>query len=341
MVGWVSDFAALEPVCRRAPSAHNTQPWVLSPGDASVAVHWDPERALPLSDPSRRDLFLSLGAFVESCLIAAADAGLPVAAEVQVDEGRCQVARLVGSGSRYATPFGRADLEGRRCSRGAFAPGPVPGEVLEDARRALGPVVGEASGAASAPAGVALHAVTCADLAALLLRADRWMFGTPGSVAELRSWLRLSPRHPRYRLDGLTYDALDMSRPEAAGLSAALHPAVYRALRPLGLPKLLAAMSEGVLSGDGQVLVLTGPVTSTTTAPAEFTEHGRALLRLWLALARSGVAVHPLSQLIDCPDTSAAITTLLGLTGPHIPLAVFRAGHPMTAPPRSSRLPVG
>ncbi|RQX56745.1 nitroreductase, partial [Micromonospora chalcea] len=69
-------FRALEPLCWRAPSAHNTQPWRLRYERWAITVGWDPADTLPAGDPTGRDLRLSLGAFVETCLIVAADAGL-------------------------------------------------------------------------------------------------------------------------------------------------------------------------------------------------------------------------------------------------------------------------
>jgi hypothetical protein len=64
---------------------------------------------------------------------------------------------------------------------------------------------------------------------------------------------------------------------------------------------------------------------------------GRRLQRIWLALARRGLAVHPLSQLLDCPVTAARVAERVGAE----PLAVFRAGRPVAEPVRSARLPVG
>jgi hypothetical protein len=50
---------------RGAPSAHNTQPWRFAPMPTEeVQVRWHPERTLPNSDPTGRDLYLSLGAAV-------------------------------------------------------------------------------------------------------------------------------------------------------------------------------------------------------------------------------------------------------------------------------------
>jgi hypothetical protein len=326
-VTWVESFRGREAVCRRAPSAHNTQPWVLRYGDDEVAVHWDPARALPDSDPTERDLNLSLGAFVEACLITAADAGLPVTAVVDVDAGERRVARLVRAEQAYPSVFSAAALERRRCARGEYHPGQLAPAVLDEvgSRADLGDT------------GARLRAVPCRELAALLTRADRWMFGTPALVRELREWLRLSPGHPRYAVDGLTYEAMALSRAEAAGLAATLAPAVYPVARRLGAPALLAAASQGLLRYDGSVLVLTG----TVDGPADLIGHGRALLRTWLALGERGLAAHPLSQLIDCAATAQALRDLLQLGPDESPLAVFRVGRSVEEPVRSARLPVG
>jgi hypothetical protein len=305
-VTWVAQLRAREAVFRRAPSAHNTQPWVLSYGADEVCVGVEPARSLPVSDPTGRDLELGLGAFVESCLIVATDAGLPVAA---APAGPCAV-RLVAAGTAYSTPFTAADIEARRVARGPYLPGPVPQAVLAD----LEP------GVVSVPA---------SGLAADLAVADRWMFGTPPVARELREWLRLTPRHPRYALDGLTDRALAMSRFEARFLDATLR--TYGLTRRVGLPALLAGAGRGLLRGDGSVLVLTGrPGESRLDA-------GRRLLRTWLALHRDGLSVHPVSQLLDCPATASRMRGRVGAE----PLTVFRAGRPRDEPVRSARLPAG
>src|ERR1700712_2663910 len=66
----------------RSPSPHNTQPWsprVVSDDTVEVAVV--PSRTLPAGDPSFRDVVLSLGAWVESFAIGAAEQGWNVHAE--------------------------------------------------------------------------------------------------------------------------------------------------------------------------------------------------------------------------------------------------------------------
>ena len=313
---WVDALRVREAQFRRAPSAHNTQPWVLRYAADAVHVDVDPARSLPGSDPTRRDLLLGLGAFVESCLIVAVDAGLAVRVVVEPVGAAVPAIRLVPGDQRYPTPFTAAEVAARRVARGRYAHGPLPPALLAE----LGP---------------GSTAVTASDLAGDLAAADRWLFATPVAVRELGEWLRLHPRHPRYRLDGLTDRALELSRPAARGLGVAL--AALRTvpmLRRLGLPAALAAGSRGLLRPDGTVLVLTA--LPGEEGAAGRLAAGRRLQRVWLTLARHGVAVHPLSQLIDCPATAARLAARVGAE----PLAVFRAGRPLTVPVRSARLPV-
>ena len=303
---WVEALRAREAEFRRAPSAHNTQPWTLDYREAGIRVGADPARSLPDSDPTGRDLELGLGAVVECALVVAADAGLAVAATC----GPGPAAVLHAADAPYPTPFTAADVATRRVARGRHAPGPVPDAVLATLEPDLVPLPAR-------------------DLAADLAAADRWLYATPAVTRELRDWLRLHPRHPRYALDGLTDRALALSRVEARTLGVALRSLPLT--RRLGLPALLAAAGRGVLRGDATVLVL-------TARPGEGrVDAGRRLLRSWLALHRHGYAVHPLSQLLDCPATAARLRARV----PAEPLAVFRAGRPVAEPVRSARRPAG
>ncbi|MEU5909092.1 hypothetical protein [Micromonospora sp. NPDC047527] len=296
-MSWVEQLRANAAICNRAPSAHNTQPWRPEYHADRIVIDVDAARSLPDSDPTGRDLALGIGAFVETCLIVSAELGLSVTA--------APGPQLIPAANRYRTPFTIADVEARRVARGPYEPGYVDADVIAE----LEP-------------GIA-HVAT-RDLAPDLAVADRWMFGTPAVAVELRDWLRLSPRHPRYHLDGLTDRALALSRSEAWALSTALR--AYPVARRLGLPALLAASGRGLLRYNGSILVLLADGDDRIAA-------GRRLLRTWLTLARHGLAVHPLSQLIDCPATAARLAERVGGT----PLAVFRVGRPRTEPVRSAR----
>ncbi|MEU0572747.1 hypothetical protein ABZ297_46090, partial [Nonomuraea sp. NPDC005983] len=201
-----------------------------------------------------------------------------------------------------------ADVRARGSNRGGYHPGRLPAEVAD---RLTG-----------------VRRLPCRDLAGLLHAADLSQFRDPDVTRELRDWLRLTPRHPRYRLDGLTDQALALSGTKAFGLRASL--ALYPALRGLGLPKALAAAARGLLDYDGDVLVLIGPV-------AEQVEAGRVLMRNWLTLSGLGYSAHPISQVIDCAETRQALADRLGVADPLTLLHVARVGRPKVAAAPSAR----
>jgi nitroreductase len=59
----------------RAPSVHNTQPWLWRVGDSTVHLYADTGRHLPHTDPDQRDLILSCGAALHHLRVAARGLG--------------------------------------------------------------------------------------------------------------------------------------------------------------------------------------------------------------------------------------------------------------------------
>src|SRR5690349_275307 len=59
----------------RAPSIHNTQPWLWRVRAASLHLYADTVRHLPSTDPDSRDLMLSCGAALHHCVVALAALG--------------------------------------------------------------------------------------------------------------------------------------------------------------------------------------------------------------------------------------------------------------------------
>ncbi|HEY9437627.1 MAG TPA: hypothetical protein VIS29_03055 [Streptomyces sp.] len=300
----------------RAANAHNTQPWDLRPGTDCVEVGWRAEDALGPSDPAHRDLRLSLGTYVESLLIAAAEQGIAVDFELDLDTGTRRVGRLRPADRPYDTRFGTSDIAGRRVWRGAWKPQQVDKKAIEAAQET------------ARAAGFRVAAISTAAARPLLIRAYHWFFGHPGISAELMEWTRLSPRHPKYHVDGLNDVMLVLNRVERFLMGLLFSPAVYRALRPLGLPRLLTPLSSSATSGDGVVMVILGKGEDT----AQEVSAGRLVTRLWLGLLQQGIYVHPQSHVIDCPHTVGDLATLCGAEDGERPLVFFRVGIPAVDP---------
>jgi nitroreductase len=313
------ELRRLEPQFYRAPSAHNAQPWVFEYAPDRIELHFDRARELPAGDPTRRDLLLSLGAIVEAVLIAAAAAETSVGFEPAFDSERRRVGAFVPATALYETSFTPDDLARRQTSRLEYAPGRLTDDDLAAARVELG---GDAR----------LHELAAEDVVNLYVAADRHLYDSQPVVEELRWWLRLSRRHPRYAEDGLTYECLALKRAEAAVLALLLRRRVYPLVRAVRLHRTFTAATKSLLKHEGSVLVL----TAVAETPEEVLAHGRTLLRVWLALARRGLYTHPLSQILDFEATERDLAERVGASGWR-PLSVFRVGR-SESPARSSRL---
>ena len=66
-----ADFKYLVEQAVKAPSGHNTQPWLFRQKDMAVEIHPDFSRALKVVDASHRELFISLGCAAENVCLAA------------------------------------------------------------------------------------------------------------------------------------------------------------------------------------------------------------------------------------------------------------------------------
>ena len=66
-----ADFKYLVEQAVKAPSGHNTQPWLFRRKGMAVEIHPDFSRALKVVDASHRELFVSLGCAAENICLAA------------------------------------------------------------------------------------------------------------------------------------------------------------------------------------------------------------------------------------------------------------------------------
>lgn len=73
----------------KAPSSHNTQPWLFKLKENEVQIHPDFKRALPIVDGDHHELYISLGCAAENIIIAAREKGISTNLELFVNsEGK-------------------------------------------------------------------------------------------------------------------------------------------------------------------------------------------------------------------------------------------------------------
>ena len=307
-----------------APSSHNSQPWAFDIGDGEVRLFADDSRRLPVADPDRRELHLSLGCALENLVVAARHFGYDPAVDYGDEtDGRAATVALREESSDTtdeATPADAAAadpamgdaalfdaIRRRRTNHELFDEDrPVPAAVLDRFQEYV----------AESDADVALTVVDDADrkreLAALQAEADRRQFENPDYREELGYWVgtgALGANWLMARIGQLAVEHLDLGDREGAKNSKLLR----------------SAPAVAVLS-------------TATDDRASRVEAGRAFERLALAATHEGLAVHPMSQTLERPAYRSKLAELVDLSD--APQHLFRVGYAEPETGRTPRRPV-
>ncbi|MFC7274570.1 Acg family FMN-binding oxidoreductase [Paractinoplanes rhizophilus] len=114
----------------RAPSLHNSQPWLFRLRDGGIEILADPARSLPAADHGGWATRIACGAATYNARLALAAAGRP--ASVRLHPAPGVIARLEMAGERPPTYAEQELFEAvprRYSNRGPFWPDPVPADV--------------------------------------------------------------------------------------------------------------------------------------------------------------------------------------------------------------------
>jgi nitroreductase len=288
-----------------APSPHNTQPWRFLVAGGLLTISPDASRALAVADPHRRAMTISLGCSAMSVLVAAAASGLGMTVNIGAD-GEVRLG-MAGTGADHELARLFPALISRVTDKRRY-----PAEAIEPPQPPL-------------PQAIGVHYVAdpkARDYLADLHRQAVGELARTGSFArELSSWLRTDPADPRR--DGMTVPP----HPDAR--------AVITALSTSGEP--LREMGER----DAQALAagpLIGLLTSAEENKTAWVHAGLAWQRLALAAHACGLAVAPLTAVVENPRARQAAGTLIP-AGQYVQM-LFRLGKsPGPLPPTARRDP--
>ena len=285
---------------RRAPSTHNTQPWIFRRTREGLELVADATRGLAIVDPQFRELVISGGAALHHLRVALAAAGHLVAVETLPDDTHEPVvARLRLAGEKAPAPETVRMAEAipaRHTDRGAYAAEHVAAEPLDHLRTF------------AADEGAVLTVVVDpgarAALGELVEQADRAQASQPAMLRELVSWLRFAGRH---RHDGLP-------------LSMALEGPRHRAAR------------EEQLVAAGPVLAV---LSTHNDEPADWLAAGQALSAVLLGATSRGLSSSFFDAPIEEPSLRDRVTEAAGAPG--AAQLLLRLGHGQGGPPSPRR----
>jgi nitroreductase len=312
------DWAQVVAAATRAPSIHNTQPWRFVAGSDRVDVFLDPERALAVLDPTRRQQVISCGSAIEFAVVGLSAGGLEPAVRLLPDDADPDhLATIEVTGSREPSGADQALAEAiqrRHTVRAPFQSRAVPADLvgrLQEEARAFGTWIKPITRSEEEVATVFL-----------ISRAEEMEQGDPAYVAELQRWMRTDPTAD----DGVPVEAVPSGDPQARPSNWLIRDFVVgqreqQPFLPAGDPDAPPPEVER------PAVVLMG---TDGDDRYDWLQAGRALGRLLLHATAAGLAASPLTQALDWPATRTRLQSRLSLVG-H-PQMLLRMGYPQDAP---------
>lgn len=288
-----------------APSAHNTQPWRFAIADNHLRVLFDESRALTVSDPTRREMIVSVGAAVANLLVAAEHFGFRAAVEeFPLGDHRAVADVAVAPSPGARTPDGdrlfRA-IPQRHANRHLYEPRKVSPDILMKFR-------GFAT-AGDPHLDLVEEPAKIQQLGDLTENATAASMRSPQFRAELSQWVRSNFTK---RPDGMPGFAVGI-------------PDVPSLLAPLMVRMSLIAKQE---AGKRRAQVLSSPVLGIISTKGnekrDWFRSGMLLEKIWLLSAAEGLRLAVLAAVIETGELYRDVQRILGSA--LRPQACFRVG---------------
>jgi nitroreductase len=294
-----------------APSDWNTQPWRFEVDGSTIRIVADAKRALPVTDPDRRGMMVSLGAALENLLVAARAYGLRPAVSYLPHGGAAgvvaEVAWTNGEPRRDRALF--AAIPDRRTNRRDY-----DGRAIFAQNRA--------QLAAQVPEGLFLHWLDDRD--ALRAVSDVVYEATHAQVMDARAeaerfaWMRFDD-DARRRGDGIPSSALELAGPANWFAGRYFDPDSW--FLRFGA-EFAAKQARGQVRSAGAVALL----AASRHDDAQWLMGGQAYERFALKATQLGIALQPLSAPISVERRRPDLLRVFRATGEE-PLMLVRLGH--------------
>jgi hypothetical protein len=291
-----------------APSGHNTQPWTVKIVEPQ---HWivgsARERRLPAVDPQNREVLLSIGAFLENLVIAAAVHGyavdLSVIAKNPVDKEVVDVRLRKGQPSDF--PLEKIKM--RRTVRNHFSDREIGADdlkhiTLHDKRPHLVDVMMPHGFyfPNSSPQGRHLQEGT--------IEANKKQAFRDPAQQELANWIRWSHKDAEKHRNGLTPDSMEIGG--VAGFYVRNFYNRDSVLSNSFRETTVDTVAKQVRTCGGWLVV-----TSQDSRVETLIEYGRMFEAMLLRIRERKIAIHPTTQMLEETPRRDEVAKELGLSG--------------------------
>jgi hypothetical protein len=304
------DFLFMVEQAVKAPSGHNTQPWLFKIYESSLEIRPNMTKSLSVVDPDNRELFISLGCAAENVCLAAAQKGYSTSVSVASD-GVITIELHKLDGVEKSPLFAQIPI--RQTNRSVYRGKMIPSDTVALLKKI--PMLDQVQLYAYANKSREFEIVKL-----LVERGNTLQMKDQLFTDELKSWMRFNESSSKKTGDGLSY--YSVGAPSMPTFIA--KPLVGSYLTP---EKQNKGDMEKIESSSHIVLL-----TTKHNTIGEWVALGRSLQRVLLQTTAWNIANAYLNQPCELPQLREELKTQLHLPEGEYPTILLRIGYAEKVP---------
>lgn len=269
-----ADYLQMVSCAVKAPSGHNTQPWLFELQSDKIIISPNFEKTLSAVDANNRELFMSLGCATENLCLAAST--LQYRTKVEVDSIGNILIHLEKSTEIAPNPLFE-QIEKRQTNRSKYNGTKIPEETISRILQQIQTTENKIYAWAK-------NTTEFEQLTDFVLQGNLLQMNNKAFKEELLSWIRFNKKHAENTNDGISYAVMGA-------------PNLPKPITKFFVKLALKAKTQNKtdlknINSSSHLLLL----TSRENNIASWIETGRTLQRLLLILTQNNIAIAYLNQ---------------------------------------------
>ncbi len=288
----------------KAPSGHNTQPWLFKINQSEIDIYPDFTKSLPVVDPDCRELFVSLGCAAEYLCIAASHKGYRGNMNI-TDDG---VVKIMLSKDSLVIPSPLfSQISVRQTNRSVY-----DGKILPDDSLALLKDINVEShiGIHYFKKGTPEYEV----ISEMIYKGNRKQMNDRKFKEELQQWMRYNKKHQDATRDGLSYAVFGAPNVPRFIAKPIIKATINEKSQNKNDSKKIASSSHFIL------------LTTSENTIEQWVSLGRTLERILLKATGIGISQAFMNQPNEVSELSVETARKLGLSDEY-PTILIRIGY--------------
>ena len=294
----------IENACK-APSGHNTQPWLFKIRESEIDIYPDLSKELPVVDPSHRELFVSLGCATENLCIAAQEKGYQT--EVKVIKNSFIRVLLTKDKKKQFDSSLFSQIAVRQTNRSVYDGKEIPKDSINLLK------------ATSNDPSISIYfykrgTVDYEKIANMVYAGNSLQMNNEAFKSELTKWMRYNKKHQNNTRDGLSYATFGAPNVPLFLAKFIMSKAINAKTQNKGDRKKIASASHFVL------------FTTKDNTVEQWVALGRTLERILLRSTQMGIANAYLNQPNEENDITKEMVKQLQISNEY-PTILIRLGY--------------